>query len=260
MAPGTPAHSLKTETPIDNWQVYHNHQSPKGASMANTSTRPPPGRLPRLDFSPHYRRRVRAEFTGALMSSDGGGLLLGEVDRVLGVIDRLARCFADHRNQGSIAHSLRELLAQRMYGIALGYEDLSDHDSLGADPVLAMLVGKRDIAGGDCGGRALASSATLGRLERSRPADAAVDRYRRISADLQAMDDLLLQLFLEAHRRPPREIVLDLDATDDPLHGWPEPAPFRAPGGQGPWRSRASDGVVLALNDPYCRPQADIGA
>lgn len=187
--------------------------------MANTSTRLPPGRLPRLDFSPHYRRRVRAEFTGALMSSDGGGLLLGEVDRVLGVIDRLARCFADHRNQGSIVHSLRELIAQRVYGIALGYEDLSDHDSLGADPVLAMLAGKRDIAGGDRGGRPLASSATLGRLERSRPADAAADRYRRIAADLQAMDDLLLQLFLEAHRRPPREIVLDLDVTDDPLHG-----------------------------------------
>ena len=186
--------------------------------MANTSTRLPPARLPQLDFSPHYRRRVRARFTGALMSSDGGGLLLGEVDRVLCVIDRLARCFTDHRNQGSVAHSLRELIAQRVYGIALGYEDLSDHDSLRADPVLAMLVGKKDIAGRGNGGP-LASSASLGRLERSRPAEAPVDRYRRIAADLQAMDDLLLQLFLEAHDRAPAEIVLDLDATDDPVHG-----------------------------------------
>ncbi len=172
-----------------------------------------------LEFASHYRRRVRARFSGQLMSSDGGGLILGEVDGRLGLIDRLAVCFADHRNPNAVTHSVRELIAQRVYGIALGYEDLNDHDALRSDPVLAMLCGKKDVTGSDRRGKPLASAATLNRLENSAPDAAPADRYRRIAANFQAMDDLLCDLFLEAHPRPPKRIVLDLDVTDDPVHG-----------------------------------------
>ena len=189
--------------------------------MAESTTRTTPSEPVRLDFANHYRRQVRAQFDGQLMSSDGGGLILGEVDRRLGLIDRLSGCFADHRNPNALAHSVRDLIAQRVFALALGYEDLSDHNALRADPILAMLVGKRDITGRSRPDdtRPMASAATLNRLENSRPEKAPGDRYRRIAADFAAMDDLLCDLFLEAHPRPPEQIVLDLDVTDDPVHG-----------------------------------------
>ena len=134
---------------------------------------------------------------------------------------------ADYRNPESIEHSVRELVAQRVYGLALGYEDLNDHDGLRKDSTLALLVGKQDLTGEQRvreqdRGNPLAASSTLNRLELGTPESAASDRYKRIAADSEALDRLLVDLFLESQCKPPREIWLDLDATDDPLHGHQE--------------------------------------
>ena len=136
----------------------------------------------------------------------------------------MAGCFTDYRNAGGAEHSVRELLAQRIYAIALGYEDLNDHDVLSSDSLLALLVGKRDVTGADRArlrdrGRPLASSSTLNRLELSEADGAANSRYKRIVADTQAMDRLLADAFMESLGSAPAEVWLDLDATDDPLHG-----------------------------------------
>lgn len=180
-----------------------------------------------LEFHALGRRDVVGRFDGGRITSDGGGLLLREVDQRLGLLHRLAGCFDDHRNRNSVEHSVRELVAQRVYGLALGYEDLNDHDALRSDSALALLVGKRDLTGAARGrardrGYPLAGSSTLNRLELSTPASVATDRYRRISADPAALDRLLVDLFLESYETAPREIWLDLDATDDPLHGHQE--------------------------------------
>jgi hypothetical protein len=180
-----------------------------------------------LDFHALGRREVIGRFDGGRITSDGGGLLLREVDRRVGLLDRLSACFTDYRNPNSIEHSVSELVAQRVYGLALGYADLNDHDALRADSVLALLAGKRDLTGESRErerdrGYPLAGSSTLNRLELSTPALAADDRYKRIAADAVALDRLLVDLFLESYEKPPREIWLDLDATDDPLHGHQE--------------------------------------
>ncbi|WP_419623431.1 transposase, partial [Thiolapillus sp.] len=180
-----------------------------------------------LEFQSLGRREVMGRFDGGRITSDGGGLLLREVDRHIGLLDRLAACFTDHRNPESIEHSVRDLVAQRVYGLALGYEDLNDHDDLRKDSTLALLVGKRDLTGErrvreQDRGNPLAASSTLNRLELGTPESASSDRYKRIAADNEAMDRLLVDLFLESYRKPPRKIWLDLDATDDPLHGQQE--------------------------------------
>ena len=161
------------------------------------------------------------------MSSDGGGLLLREVDKRIGLTERLARCFVDYRNPSSVEHDVRTLLAQCVYALALGYEDLNDHDELRGDALLSLAAGKVDPTGAGRvrerdRGAALASSSTLNRLELGDPAQAAVHRYKRIVAQPEALDDLLVGLFVGSHGKPPREIWLDLDATDDPLHGMQE--------------------------------------
>jgi hypothetical protein len=180
-----------------------------------------------LEFHALGGRDVVGRFDGGRLTSDGGGLLLREVDHRLGMIARLAACFSDYRNPNSVEHGVQALVAQRVYGLALGYEDLNDHDALRADSVLALLVGKRDLTGERRErerdrGYPLAGSSTLNRLELSTPESAAGDRYKKIAADPQALDRLLVDLFLESYQKPPREIWLDLDATDDPLHGHQE--------------------------------------
>ena len=177
-----------------------------------------------MEFHGLGRRRVVGRFDGGRMSSDGGGVLLREADLRLGLTQRLAGCFSDYRNPGGVEHSVRELLAQRIYAIALGYEDLNDHDVLSSDSLLALLVGKRDVTGGDRPrerdrDRPLASSSTLNRLELGQPAEAGADRYKRIVVDTEALDRLLAEVFMESFDSAPREVWLDLDATDDPLHG-----------------------------------------
>lgn len=183
--------------------------------------------LEQLEFHALGRREVIGRFDGGRITSDGGGLLLREVDQRLGLLERLAGCFSDYRNPNAIEHSVAALVAQRVYGLALGYDDLNDHDVLRKDSVLALLVGKQDLTGearvrDQDRGNPLAASNTLNRLELSTPESAAKDRYKKIAADPDALDRLLVDVFLESHRKPPREIWLDLDATDDPLHGHQE--------------------------------------
>ena len=173
------------------------------------------------------RRSVTGRFDGGRISSDGGGVLLREVDLRTGVTARVSRCFVDYRNRASIEHGVDELVAQRIYAIALGYEDLNDHDALRDDALLSVLVGKADVTGDKRvrerdRGHALASASTLNRLELGEPGEAARSRYKRIVARPEELDELLVELFVESHRRAPREIWLDLDATDDPVHGHQE--------------------------------------
>jgi len=168
-------------------------------------------------FAPVEGRRVEASFDGGTMSSDGGALLLGATDRAIGLIERFAACFDDGRRAELIEHEVRTLVGQRVIGIALGYEDLNDHDHLRHDPVMAVLAGKLAAKRRDCA--PVAGKSTLNRLELSRPA---ATRYHKISYRSAAVEALLVSLFIEAHRRPPSQIVLDLDATDDPLHGQQE--------------------------------------
>jgi Transposase DDE domain group 1 len=166
-------------------------------------------------FAPAFRREVVARFDAGPVSSDGGALLLREVAGKINLFPRLAACFTDGRDPGRVEHTVEQLLSQRLYALALGYEDLNDHDQLRFDPLLALLTGKREPAE-----ESLASKSTLNRLELTRPsAETPAHRYQKILFDPAAADQLLLQLFVEAHRSPPEEIVLDLDATDDPLHG-----------------------------------------
>ena len=162
-------------------------------------------------------RSVVAGFDGGAMTSDAGGLLLGATDRAIGLVDRFAACFSDRRRAGLIEHSVRTLVSQRVFGIALGYEDLNDHDQLRHDPVMATLVGKLSANRRDCA--PLAGKSTLNRLELSRPEPS---RYHKISHDPTAIEKLFVDLFLEAHEQAPERIILDLDATDDPIHGQQE--------------------------------------
>jgi hypothetical protein len=162
-------------------------------------------------------RQVVAAFDGGEVTSDAGGLLLGATDRAIGLVSRFAACFDDGRAQAQVEHSVDALVAQRVFGIALGYEDLIDHDQLRHDPVLATLAGKLTARRQDCA--PLAGKSTLNRLEH---APLTPSRYHKIGHDAAAIEGLFVVLFLEAHKTPPQEIILDLDATDDPLHGHQE--------------------------------------
>jgi hypothetical protein len=162
-------------------------------------------------------REVVAAFDGGQVTADAGALLLGATDRAIGLVARFAACFADRRNPELIEHRVETLVAQRVFGIALGYEDLVDHDQLRHDPVLATLVGKLEARRQDCA--PLAGKSTLNRLERT---PLVPSRYHKIIHDAAAIEALFVDLFLAAHTTPPKEIVLDLDATDDPLHGHQE--------------------------------------
>ena len=177
-----------------------------------------------LQFHAFGARQVIGRFDGGRITSDAGGLLLRETDLRLGLLDRLARCFSDYRNPNSVEHTVRSLLGQRVYALALGYEDLNDHEELRRDSLLALLVGKADVKGGDRvrvrdRGCPLAGASTLNRLELGTADAVQSDRYKRIAADPAAMDRLLVDVFVESYAKPPREIWLDLDATDDPVHG-----------------------------------------
>src|SRR5918995_2655216 len=162
-------------------------------------------------------REVVAAFEGGEHTTDAGGLLLGATDRTIGLVGRFAACFNDGRAPAQIEHTIETMVAQRVFGIALGYEDLIDHDHLRYDPVLATLAGKLEAKRKDCA--PLAGKSTLNRLEH---APLQPSRYHRIGHDGTAIERLFVDLFLEAYKAPPKEIVLDLDATDDPLHGHQE--------------------------------------
>jgi Transposase DDE domain group 1 len=164
-------------------------------------------------FEAHFSRQVTARFDGGTITSDGGALLLRETDRRLNLLPRLAGCFLDGRNPLLVRHSVQEMVSQRIYGLALGYEDLNDHEQLRQDPLMRVLAGKEDIEDED---EALAGKSTLNRLELS---DGTPNRYKKITFWKPALDELLVSLFLEAHAPAPEEIILDVDTTDLPLHG-----------------------------------------
>ena len=178
----------------------------------------------RFEFHALSGRQVVAQFNGGTISSDAGAILLRQVEQRTGIIARLAGCFRDYRDQGRTEHSVEELVGQRIYGLALGYEDLNDHDQLRQDPLIAVLVGKRDPEGTERRreqdrGKACAGRSTLNRLELT-PADAdQKQRYKKIVMDEAAVDRLLVEVFLEGQGQAPDRIILDLDATDDPIHG-----------------------------------------
>jgi hypothetical protein len=168
-------------------------------------------------FAPVERRAVVAGFDGSRMTSDAGALLLGATDRAIGLVERFAACFTDGRAAELVEHAVSTLVGQRVFGIALGYEDLIDHDELRHDPTMAVLAGK--LAARRKGCAPLAGQSTLNPLERG---GAELTRYHKIAWDGAKIEGLFVDLFLEAHREPPPRIILDLDATDDPLHGHQE--------------------------------------
>lgn len=156
------------------------------------------------------RREIVARFDGGTISSDGGALLLRQTDKRLNLLPRLAECFLDGRNQKQVEHSVQEMLAQRIYGLALGYEDINDHEQLRTDPLFGILAGRAELE------EPLAGKSTLNRMELGAGGN---DRYKKITFWKEAVDELLVNLFIEAHPSAPGEIVLDVDTTDLPLHG-----------------------------------------
>src|ERR1700736_2793305 len=168
-------------------------------------------------FAPVEGREVVAAFDGGAITSDAGALLLGAGDHAIKLTKRFAACFHDTRRRHLIEHEVATLLGQRVFGIALGYEDLNDHDELRHDPMMAVLAGKLEARREECA--PVAGKSTLNRLELSRLQPT---RYHKISHNPVAIKNLLVDLFIEAHKRAPRQIILDLDATDDPLHGMQE--------------------------------------
>jgi len=165
-------------------------------------------------FAPVGRREVVGSFDGGPMTSDAGVLLLRQTDQAIGLTKRLAACFHDRRDQERIEHSVETMVMQRVFGHALGYEDINDHDELRHDPIMAVCAGKLEAGRANCA--PVAGKSTLNRLELSR---AEATRYHKVSHDPAAIESLFVTLFLEAHKTPPVEIIIDLDATDDPLHG-----------------------------------------
>jgi hypothetical protein len=164
-----------------------------------------------FEFAAHFSRQVVARFDGGTITTDGGGLLLRETDRRLNLLPRLATCFLDGRSPVLVRHTVEQLVSQRVYGLALGYEDLNDHEQLRQDPLLRVLAGKADVEDSP-----LAGKSTLNRLELS---DGTPDRYKKITFWKDGIDELLVNVFVESYASPPEEIILDVDATDLPLHG-----------------------------------------
>jgi len=182
-----------------------------------------------FEFQVHGSRKVTADFSGGYLSSEGGAVFLRGVDLKMGLIERLAGCFSDYRLPSLVEHKVAELLRQRIGALALGYEDLNDHDRLRLDPLHALLAGKADVLGEDrlCEGdkgKALAAHSTLNRLELGALGGDA--RYKKIIAKPQEIEALLIEEGVKAIPRKSREIILDFDATDDPLHGSQEGAFF----------------------------------
>src|SRR5215210_470290 len=161
-------------------------------------------------FEAYGRREIVARFDGGTISSDGGAFLLRQTDRRLNLLPRLAACFLDGRDPNLVEHSIEEMLAQRIYGLALGYEDINDHEQLRKDPVFGILAGRNELE------EPLAGKSTLNRMELGAGRK---DRYKKITFWKEAIDELLVKVFLESHQEAPERIILDVDTTDLPLHG-----------------------------------------
>jgi hypothetical protein len=177
-----------------------------------------------FDFQTENSRKIVAHFNGGNITSDAGGLLLQQAERITGIISQFAGCFTDHRDPDLSEFTAKELLAQRIFALALGYEDLNDHDELRNDPLLAVMVGKKDPTGEERirkrdVGKPLAGKSTLNRLELTPVRASKRSRYKKITVDHRAVDAFFTDVFLQSYDNPPLRIVLDLDATDDPIHG-----------------------------------------
>jgi len=175
-------------------------------------------------FATDSRRTVVANFDGGTITTEAGGLLLHQAEQKTGILRQFAGCFRDYRDPARIEHSVAELVRQRVYGLALGYEDLNDHDQLRADPLLAMLSGKADVEGQQRRrqrdrGKAGAGKSTLNRLELTADDAHEKSRYKKIALEMKAVDEVMVDLYIQRQPRQPKQIVLDLDATDDRLHG-----------------------------------------
>ena len=170
------------------------------------------------------RREVIGRFDGGTISSDAGGVLLREVERRCGILKRLAGCFRDYRDPERIEHRVEELIKQRVYAIALGYEDLNDHDRLRHDVVMGVLCEKSDPRGRDRvrerdRGKAVAGKSTLNRLELTPEGANENSRYKKIVAHGEQIEEVMVDVCIESELQAPAEVVLDVDATDDPLYG-----------------------------------------
>jgi DDE family transposase len=175
-----------------------------------------------LVFEGFAGRQVVGAFDGGEVTSNGGAPLLREADRAIGLTAKVARCFRDDRNPALVEHRLETLLSQRIHGIVLGHEDLVDHDELRFDPALGLVSDtlrprREEPQPGQAVVATLAGKSTLNRLEHGLEGEAS--RYCKIGVDDGAMEEVFLDLYIEAHARPPKRVILDFDATDDPLHG-----------------------------------------
>ncbi|MBE9141342.1 IS1380 family transposase [Nodosilinea sp. LEGE 07088] len=180
-----------------------------------------------MTFGSLERRPIVAEFNGGEISSDAGLLLIRQIDQHYGFSEQIAACFTDHRAPSRVEHSLEAMVAQRLYGLVQGYEDLNDHEVLRADRMLGIAVGKLERRHGE--GAPLAGKSTLNRFEQSyrREDSAAVNpRYVKTTVDPVALEAVLLRLFFAQHSRPPKRLILDMDVTDDPTYGEQEGASF----------------------------------
>ena len=168
-----------------------------------------------FDFGTVEGHRVVGAFDGGQITSHAGGLLLGASNRAIRLIERLARCFQDGRDPDALLHTVPSLIGQRIFAIALGYEDINDHDHLRHDPVLQVLAGKLTAKRSSCA--ALAGKSTLNRLEHA--AKVGSDPYHKITYDEAAVAALFVTLCVESYIERPTRMIIDLDATHDPIHG-----------------------------------------
>ena len=180
-----------------------------------------------IKFQPLGNKKVEAKFDGGKITSDAGALLLREIDKANNLLKDFAGCFTDYRDCRYTEHRVRELISQRVYGICLGYEDLNDHDLLRNDPLLATMCGKEDPEGEGRKlvrdkGKALAGKSTLHRLETAHGDASKAERYKKVVYDAGAIEEYFVEVFLRTYGEKPKEIIIDVDATDDPLHGTQE--------------------------------------
>jgi Transposase DDE domain group 1 len=163
-----------------------------------------------FEFKAHSGRDVVARFDGGTISSDGGSLRLRQTDQRLNLLARFSHCFLDGREQDRVEHSVLEMVAQRVYGLALGYEDVNDHEQLRQDTLFGVLAGREEFD------KPLAGKSTLNRLELGTGRE---DRYKKITFWKQSVDELLVSVFVESQEETPEQIILDIDTTDLPLQG-----------------------------------------
>ncbi len=181
-----------------------------------------------INFGKQKGKEIIANFDGGLITSDAGIIWIAELDKKLGITEKFANCFQDHRHQSYVDHSVHELLAQRLYGIILGYEDVNDHDKLRHDPALAIALEKLNEIGNKEGW--LAGKSTINRLEYCPETilDQKTSRYHKIEPNFEAIEKSFVEFFLESYKKPPKSIILDMDVTDDQVHGNQEGAFFNS--------------------------------